>query len=48
MTNIKTDISFFNIEVVFRAILIVDIINNTLHIIAFSSSMQISFFDVTI
>ena len=43
MNNIKTDISFSSfkkLEIVFRAILILDILNNTLHIIAFSSYME--------
>ena len=37
---------FFLIEVVFRAILILDILNNTLHIILFLSSIENSFFMV--
>ena len=50
MTNIKTDIrfySFFKHEVLFGAILILDILNNTLHIISFSSSMINILFDGT-
>ena len=46
MTNTKIDISFysfFKLEVVFRAILILYLLNNTLHFIAFSSSMEIYF-----
>ena len=40
---LKTDIRFsfiFKLEVIFREIFILDILNNTLHIIASSSSME--------
>ena len=48
MTNIKTDISFKKeLEVVFRSMLILDLLNNTLHIIAFSISMENILFDGT-
>ena len=40
--------AFKILEVLFRAILIQDIRNNTLYIIAFSSSMEIFLFDGTI
>ena len=47
---LKTDIrflSFFNFEVEFRAILFLHLLNNTLHIIVFSSSMETFIFDGT-
>ena len=43
MNDIKTDIrfySFLKFEVVFRSISVIDILKNTLHMIAFSSSME--------
>ena len=50
MTNIKNDFSFCKVllEVVFRAILILELLNNTLHMKAFSSSMENFLFGGTI
>ena len=48
MTVIKMISEFFKLIVVFRAILILDLLNNTLYMIEFSSSIKILIFDGTI
>ena len=49
MNNIKTNIRFFKKhEAVFISILIIDLLNITLHIIAFSGCMEIVLFNGTI